>query len=120
VLKRSNIDLEQGVLLKYKMLRLKQLEQQVSSNCYGDPKLNVLEAEMCENFHLKNDYKMKILGSFWKDHIPKHILGYQKCTDVTQGLDTVAQKDKAFADCHKHWIKDWKENKSQELEGRAR
>ena len=114
------MELEQGVLLKYKVLRQKQLDRQISSNCYGDSKLNVLEAEMCENFHLKNDYKMKILGSFWQDHIPKHVTAYQKCVDVTKGLETVAEKDKAFADCHKHWIKDWKENKSQELEARAR
>ena len=120
VLKRSNMELEQGILLKYKVLRQKQLDKQVSSNCYGDSKLNVLEAEMCENFYQKNDYKMKILGSFWADHIPKHVTAYQGCMNATHGLESVAEKDKAFADCHKHWIRDWKENGSQELEARAR
>ena len=33
---------------------------------------------------------------------------------------TVAEKDKAFADCHNDWIKDFKVNQSQILEARAR
>ena len=111
-LKRSQMDLEEGILLKYKVLRMRQLEQSISENCYGDSKLNMHEAEMCQNFHIENDYKLKIMDGFWKDHIPKHVKGYQSCMNGIDKIETVVEKDKAFADCHKQWMKDWKQNKS--------
>ena len=40
--------------------------------------------------------------------------------DGLDSLDSIAEKDKAFGDCHKQWLSDWKESKSQELESRAR
>ena len=78
------MELEEGILLKYKALRQKQLGNAISENCFGDPKLKIWEAEQCEKFHYENDYKLKNLSSFWKDHIPKHIRGYQGCV---KGLD---------------------------------
>ena len=78
------MELEEGILQKYKVLRTKQLEQNISANCFGDSKLTVWEAEQCEKFHYDNDYKLKIMGSFWKDHIPKHVKAYQSCLN---GLD---------------------------------
>ena len=53
---------------------------------------------------------MNSIKSFWKDHMSKHIKDYQKCNDVIAAHSTVADKDKAYADCHKDWVRDFKEN----------
>ena len=58
-LKRCRVDLDTGILAKYKALREKQLTAVVSENCYKDKSLTFLEAEMCEDFHVKNDFKLK-------------------------------------------------------------
>jgi hypothetical protein len=34
----------------------------------------MLEAEVCEEFHLNNDYKLNNINNFWDDHISKHIV----------------------------------------------
>ena len=59
VVLRSKFDLNYGILTKYQQLRQKQLEARAVSQCYENPKLSYLEAEQCEAFIYKNDYKMK-------------------------------------------------------------
>ena len=75
-LKRTQADLHEGILAKYQVLRTKQLEGIVAENCYGKKSYSYLEAEQCEKFHFKNDYKLNLIDSFWKDHAPKHVLSY--------------------------------------------
>ena len=120
-LERVQSDLDTGILTKYRVLRQQQLEKLAIKNCYANRSFTVMEAEACEDFHFKNDYKMNLISSFWKDHIPKHLNAYEGCfSKEIQALGSVGEKDKAFADCHKAWIKDFRNNKSQELEIRAR
>ena len=54
----------------------RQLEGLVAENCYGKKSFSYLEAEQCEKFHMTNDYKLNLINSFWKDHVPKHVLSY--------------------------------------------
>ena len=61
---------------------------------------------------MKKDYKLKALNTFWYDHKSKHIIAHNKCLDHTKGLETVAEKDKAYSDCHNDWLKDFKNNQS--------
>ena len=108
-MERVQNDLNEGILLKYKMLRTKQLESLVATNCYENPKFNLNEAEVCHKFHFENDYKLNSIGSFWKDHVSKHIRDYHKCNSGLDQLQSVAEKDRAFADCHASWVKDFKQ-----------
>ena len=122
-LKRQRVDLEGGILAKYKALRERQLMGVIAENCYKDKSLTFLEAEMCEDFHFKNDYKMKQIDSFWQDHISKHVLAYRQCSDSVGEMPaeaTVLEKEKAFGACHDSWLRDFKDNTTIELEGRAR
>ena len=75
---------------------------------------------MCSKFHFENDYKLNAIDNFWRDHFPKHFQAYKRCNEGLESLANVADKDKAFADCHNDWMKDFKENQSQALEVRAR
>ena len=121
-MRRAKVDLEEGILTKYRVLRTKQLEGLVSENCYSKKSYTYLEAEQCDEFHFKNDYKLNLISTFWKDHAPKHILSHKSClTDIgLEQMETIAEKDRAYADCHSSWVKDFKEVQSQDLEARAR
>ena len=114
--------MNEGILAKYRVLRTKQMEGLVAENCYAKKSYTFLEAEQCENFHMINDYKLNLINSFWKDHVPKHVLSYKSCITETgiEQMETIAEKDKAFADCHENWVKDFKNVQSQDLELRAR
>ena len=68
------------------------------------------EAEQCEKFHFENDYKMNAITNFWKDHISKHIKDHNKCMGALDAHSTVAAKDRAYADCHNGWLRDFKIN----------
>ena len=111
-MERVRNDLEEGILKKYTVLRTRQLESIVVDKCYENPKFTVHEAEVCESFHFKNDYKVKQINSFWADHVSKHVKAYQKCYEGLHNLETVAQKDRAFADCHNDWVRDFKQNQN--------
>ena len=117
---RVQNDLEQGILTKYKVLRTRQLEGIVVKNCYENKQFTYNEAEMCEKFHMDNDYKLNAVSNFWKDHVSRHVKSYYQCSQGLERFESVADKDRAFADCNKHWIKEFKENESQSLELRAR
>ena len=92
----------------------------MNKNCYESSKYTFAEAQMCETFHYDNDYKLNSIKTFWKDHVSKHVKSYQECNKASASLATIADKDKAFADCHKDWIREFKTNQSQLLEVRAR
>ena len=111
-MKRARLEMENGILAKYRVLRARQLEQLVAENCYTSKKFTFDEAGQCATFHLENDYKMNQIDTFWKDHIPKHAQAYSSCLTKTglDALDTVAAKDKAFAQCHEEWVMDFKQN----------
>ena len=96
------------------------MESLVSENCYGNKSYTMLEAEQCDEFHFKHDYKLNLVNSFWNDHVSKHLLSYNQCYENTKDIGTVAEKDRSFAECHKDWLKDFSDVKSWELEGRAR
>ena len=119
-LSRVASDLKNGILLKYNVLRTKTLEESVKNTCYADDNLTFEEAAQCEDYVMKKDYKLKALNNFWYDHKSKHIIAHNNCINHTKGLKSVAEMDKAYADCHNDWLKDFKNNQSQELETRAR
>ena len=117
---RVQNDLETGILTKFRVLRTRQLEGIVTKNCWENDKFTFAEADMCSKFHFDNDYKMKAIDSFWNDHFPKHFQAYKRCSEGLEGATSVGEKDKAYADCHNDWMRDFKENQSQSLELRAR
>jgi len=121
-MERVKTDLQEGILTKYRVLRSRQLEAAVAENCYNNKNYNMEEAEQCEKFTFKNDYKLNLINSFWDDHAPKHLKAHQSCLTSTgiQGMNSVVEKDKAYADCHQEWLRDFKINQSQALELRAR
>ena len=55
---RAKMDLNDGILTKYSMLRMRQVEQKAIKSCYEKKGLSFVEAEQCEEFHYKNDYKL--------------------------------------------------------------
>ncbi len=122
VLERAKIDLEGGILLKLQALRQKKLDEYVIKNCYQNKTYNFLHAQMCEQFHQKNDYKLNILESYFTDHLPKHLNEYQQCwkNPEFESLKTIEEKDLAFIECHDKWVKNIKENVVSDLETRAK
>ena len=117
---RAKYELNYGILTKYQQLRTKQLEERAAKECYGNSKLSYLEAEECEAFIYKNDYKMKQINSFWGDHIPIHLLNYNKCVNAANTQSNTLEKEMVFKDCHKNWVGEFKHNTAYELELRAR
>ena len=96
------------------------MEERAAKECYGNSKLSYLEAEECEAFIYKNDYKMKQINSFWGDHIPIHLLNYNKCVNAANTQSNTLEKEMVFKDCHKNWVGEFKHNTAYELELRAR
>ena len=95
--------MEEGVLLKYRLLREKELDKYISTNCYGKGSgYNYLQAIKCEEYHYENDYKLNLIGSFLKDHTWKHILAYHNCTRTNEfnRLKTIEEKDRVYLGCH--------------------
>ena len=120
VLDRAKMELNDGILQKFHVLRTRQLEKQIAEQCYQKKKFTIGEAEQCEDFYFKNDYKLNQIERFWDDHIPKHLIQYQGCVDHAMTQKTNLEKERVFADCHNHWVKDFKQNKTQDMELRAR
>ncbi|CDW90063.1 UNKNOWN [Stylonychia lemnae] len=121
-LDRVKYDLEEGLILKLQLQRLQQIDEIIMKNCFQNKTYNYLHALKCEEFHLKNDYKLNILKTFFQDHIIKHTQDYQKCWSGKefQQLKSNEDKDKAFLECHRQWTKNVRENVSNELEARVR
>ena len=69
---------------------------------------------------MDNDYKLNAINSFWKDHFTKHLLSYEQCKLGLSDINNIADKDRAYADCHNQWIRDFKVTQANRLEERAR
>ena len=121
-LERAKFDVEDGVVLKLQAQRQKELEQYVVKNCYQNKSYNFLQAQKCEEFHYKNDFKLGVLKTFFNDHIIKHLKQYEQCwkNSEFEALKTNEDRDLAFLECHEKWLGNLKENVVPELEGRAR
>ena len=122
-IERVKFDLESGILLKLKMLRERELEQTVKERCYQDTSINFMQGQMCEDFHYTNDFKLNVIGSFFKDHLSKHLVDFEdNCVvgSAIAGLSSNEAKDRAFLKCKDSWISNFRDNVSQDLELKAR
>ena len=117
---RVHNDLNQGILTKFAVLRSRQVDKIASTNCFENQSYTFNEAKMCHKFHVDNDYKLNAINSFWKDHFTKHLLSYEQCKVGLSDIPSIADKDRAFSDCHNQWIKDFKKEQSNAFEERAR
>ena len=91
--------------------------------CYQDSTISFMQGQMCEQFTQKNDFKLNLLSTFFSDHITKHMIDFEdNCVvgpDITS-LSTNEDKDRAFLKCKENWMRNLKDNVSQELELKAR
>ncbi len=119
---KAKFELEDGIILRLQVERQKQLEQYVVKNCYQNKTYNFLQAQKCEEFHYKNDYKLNILNSFFNDHIVKHLNEYEKCWKSPEfdRLNKIEDKDLAFLECHERWVNNLRNNIVPDLEIRAK
>ena len=81
-----------------------------------------MQAQKCEEFYYVNDFKLNMMESFVSDFMTRHLLEYQACwqNPKFEALQTNEEKDREYLACHKQWIRNLKENVSQELELKAR
>ena len=121
-LERAKFEIQDGIVLKLQAVRQKELEEFAVKNCYQNKTYNFLQAQKCEEFHYKNDYKLNILKTYFNDHIVKHLKSYESCwkNDEFQSLKTNEDKDLAFVQCHDKWLRNLRENVVPELETRVR
>ena len=78
-IEKVKFGLEDGIILRMQVERLKYLEQQIIKNCYQNKTYTFMQAQKCEQFHIQNDFKLNLLKNFFNDHIVKHINEYQMC-----------------------------------------
>ena len=121
-LERAKFEIEDGVILKLQAVRQRELEEYAIKNCYQNRTYNFLQAQKCEDFHYKNDFKLNLLKTFFSDHVSKHIKQYETCwkNSEFESLKTNEEKDLAFVECHDKWVANIRENVVPELEGRVR
>ena len=120
-LDRLQTDLQEGVLQKMTLLRQQQMEKTIASKCYKNNDYTFLQAQKCEEFHYKNDYKLNMIRTFVPDFMTKHLKDYEQCWTGPEftALATNEEKDRMFLQCHKKWIRNLKENVSVGLEAKA-
>ena len=70
---RVQKDIQEGVLSKCELSRQQQLEKIVAQKCYKGNDFSYLQAQKCEQFYYKNDFKLNLIKSFVADHIDKHL-----------------------------------------------
>ena len=115
--------MDTGILQKYQLLRTKELERHVLKNCYSKTTdYNIHQAKRCEKYHMDNDYKLNLIGSFMKEHMWKHSLSYHNCTRTPEfaKLDTIEAKDRVYQKCHEEFIDKVSNKLEGELTERAR
>ena len=100
---------------------MQQLEKIVAQKCYKGNDFTFMQAQKCEQFHYKNDFKLNLINSFVADHMDKHLQAYQSCwqNPSFEALPSNEDKDRAFLACHKQWTRNLKENVQPELELKA-
>ena len=118
---RVQNDLQEGILLKAQLQRTSQLEKIAASKCYKSNDFTYPQAQKCEEFYFKNDFKLNLLNSFVSDHMTKHPQEYESCwqNPSFEALPNNVEKDRAYLACHKKWIRNLKENVQPELELKA-
>ena len=121
-LERAKFDIEDGIVLKLQAVRQREIEEFVIKNCYQNKTYTFMQAQKCEEFHYKNDFKLNLLNTFFNDHIPKHLKQYETCwrNEEFDALKTNEDKDLAFLQCHEKWLGNLRENVVPELETRVR
>ena len=121
-LERAKFVIEDGIVLKLQAVRQRELEEHVVKNCYQNRSYNFLQAQKCEEFHYKNDFKLGVLRTFFNDHVAKHLKHYEQCWKSAdfEAMKTNEEKDIAFVECHEKWIGNLRENVVPELETRVR
>ena len=99
---------------------MKTLERTVANTCYS-PKndFTFLEAQKCEEFHYKNDYKLNAIDSFATDYSNRLLNEYQTCVDDSSALNNNADKDRAYLSCHNNWVHSLKQEMTPSLEAKA-
>ena len=119
---RLKMDLEEGILAKLRLQRQQQLLDVLSDKCYQSNDYTYAQAMMCQEFYEKNDFKLNLLDGFVRDHMTKHLQGYEQCYSgaAFESLPTNADKDREFLSCHKKWISNLKTNVAFDLETKAR
>ena len=118
---RVAFDLDNGIVESKFLQREKAVHAHISQNCFQNKDYNFLQGMYCEKFHHDNDFKLKLIKSFSKDHLVKHEVAYQKCIADSRKLQgTVEDKDRHFLACHDSILKNLRENVANELELRAR
>ena len=86
---RMENTLSEGILMHAAQKRLQALEKTVARTCYSkNNDLNFLEAQKCEEYHYKNDYKLNMITKFVSDHSVRMLQDYQDCFDSVKSLKT--------------------------------
>ena len=76
-MQRIQVDLEEGILAKLRLQREQQLLDTLADKCYTNNDYTFAQAQQCEEFYMKNDFKLNLLNSFVRDHMTKHFQSYQ-------------------------------------------
>ena len=93
------------MLLQLRLQRQRELERIVATKCYGRKDLSLEQADKCEEYYVKNDFKLNLLGRFSSDYLSKHIAQLEQCysSEQFQNLPSMADKDRAFLACKNEW-----------------
>ena len=121
-MQRIQVDLEEGILAKLRLQREQQLLDTLADKCYTNNDYTFAQAQQCEEFYMKNDFKLNLLNSFVRDHMAKHFQSYQQCYtgQAFESLPSNEQKDREFLACHDKFISNLKSNVAYELDVKAR
>ena len=119
---RLSTDLEEGILTKLRLQRQQQLLNTLANKCYSNNDYTYAQAQTCEQFYTKNDFKLNLLNGFVRDHMTKHWQSYEKCYTgaAFESLPSMEAKDREFLSCHNKWISNLKSEVAYELELKAR
>ena len=121
-IERVRTDIDEGIVLHLQARRMQELERLVADKCYTGNDFSFLQAQKCEEYHYKNDFKLNLLNSFFSDHMTKHYKAYESCwrSPEFNALSSTEEKDRAFVECHNRWIQNLRGNVSHELDVKAR
>ena len=64
---------------------------------------------------------MGVIRKYFEDHFTKHALDYERCynSPAVNKLTSIEDKDVAFLDCHRKYIRSLRNQVGQELQDRA-
>ena len=122
VRERIETDLNEGIIKHARAKRMQHLEKHIVTACYTQADFTFEQAQMCEKYHMKNDYKLSMINNFVADHMVKHLKTWNNCSAgaVFDGQKDNVDKDRMFVECHHRWVKNLKEEVAFELDSKAR